>query len=56
MATACWGFIVAKSTRLETAPLLDFASLQVTNTKIYQQVIHKWLWIGWGQNFKSPRT
>ena len=48
MATACWDFIVAKSTPLKTAPLLDFASLQVTNIKIRPQVIHKCLWVAWG--------
>jgi hypothetical protein len=48
MATACWAFIVAKSTPLETAPLLDFLSLQCANTEICQQVIHKSMWMGWG--------
>jgi hypothetical protein len=33
MATACWAFIVAKSTRLEPAPLLVFRPLQATNSK-----------------------
>jgi hypothetical protein len=41
MATACWAFIVAKSTSLKTAPLLDFGSLQDTNIEIRQQDIHK---------------
>jgi hypothetical protein len=49
MATACWAFIVAKSTLPEAAPLLDFPSLQRANMKIHQQLIHKALWIGWGQ-------
>jgi hypothetical protein len=31
MATACWDFIVARTTRRKTAPLLDLFSLQVTN-------------------------
>jgi hypothetical protein len=48
MATACWDFIVAKSTPLETAPLLDFAPLRVPNMKIYSQLIHKHLWTTWG--------
>jgi hypothetical protein len=48
MATACWAFIVAKSTPPETAPLLDFLSLQVTNSKIFPQLIHKALWVAWG--------
>jgi hypothetical protein len=48
MATACWAFIVAKSTPLETAPLLDLFSLQGSNTKIYTQFIHKVLWAAWG--------
>jgi hypothetical protein len=49
MATACWAFIVAKSTRREAAPILDFSSLQRANRKIHQQLIHKCLWISWGQ-------
>jgi hypothetical protein len=48
MATACWAFIVAKSTSLKTAPMLDFASLQGANIEIHQQLIHKHLWTGWG--------
>jgi len=48
MATACWAFIVAKSTVLKTAPLLDFSPLQATNMKIYKQVIHKSMWTAWG--------
>jgi hypothetical protein len=48
MATACWGFIVAKSTPLETAPLLDFSPLQVTNRRIHPQLINKRLWSNWG--------
>jgi len=48
MATACWAFIVAKSPPLETAPLLDFTPLRVTNSEIYQQFIHKCLWAAWG--------
>jgi hypothetical protein len=31
MATACWDFIVATTTGLETAPLLDLLSLQPSN-------------------------
>ena len=34
MATACWDFIVARTTPRETAPLLDFFSLRVTNKEI----------------------
>src|SRR5690242_12594264 len=41
MATACWDFIVARTTPRETAPLLDFFSLRVTNKRnsstCYQQ-------------------
>jgi hypothetical protein len=48
MATACWAFIVAKSTALETAPLLDFSSLQATNIEIHPQLIHKSMWTAWG--------
>jgi hypothetical protein len=49
MATACWAFIVATSPPLETAPLLDFSSLQAANTETYKQLIHKCLWTSWGQ-------
>jgi hypothetical protein len=48
MATACWAFIVAKSTSPKTAPLLDFGSLHATNIEIRQQDIHNWLWTIWG--------
>src|SRR5258705_9082530 len=48
MATACWDFIVVKTARLQTAPLLDFFSLQAANRIIYQQDIHKALWMSWG--------
>jgi hypothetical protein len=40
LATACWDFIVAKTPRLETAPVLDFTPLHATNKKCYQQFIH----------------
>jgi hypothetical protein len=48
LATACWDFIVVKRARLQTAPLLDFSSLQAANRIIYTQVIHKRLWMSWG--------
>jgi hypothetical protein len=48
MATACWAFIVAKRPPPKTAPLLDFTPLRVANIKIYQQFIHKYLWVAWG--------
>ncbi|MDP9043211.1 MAG: hypothetical protein M3O01_00240 [Pseudomonadota bacterium] len=48
LATACWDFIVVKRGRLQTAPVLDFLSLQGANSKNYQQVIHKSLWMSWG--------
>jgi hypothetical protein len=54
MATACWAFIVAKATSLEPAPSLDISPLRGTNMKIHQQLIHKRLWMGWGQ-FQVPR-
>jgi hypothetical protein len=54
MATACWAFIVAKSTLPEAAPLLDFPSLQRANMEIHQQLIHKALWIRWGQFLGPP--
>jgi hypothetical protein len=41
MATACWAFIVAKSTLLETAPVLHFPSLPVANRKRCAQFMHK---------------
>jgi hypothetical protein len=40
MATACWAFIVAKRTGLETAPLLDFRSLHLANIDFHPQLIH----------------
>jgi hypothetical protein len=49
MATACWWFIVATAIPLEPAPTLVISSLRGTNMKIYQQLIHNLLWMGWGQ-------
>jgi hypothetical protein len=49
MATACWAFIVVKRTPLETAPLLDFFRCSVPTAKNHPQVIHKALWMIWGQ-------
>jgi hypothetical protein len=40
LATACWAFIVAKSTRLETAPLLDFTPLHSANRNFCPQDIN----------------
>jgi hypothetical protein len=40
LATACWAFIVAKSTAWEAAPMLDFEPLQGANMKNHPQVIH----------------
>jgi hypothetical protein len=48
MATACWAFIVVKTTRLETAPMLDFSSLQAANSESHPHIIHNTLWMGWG--------
>jgi len=48
LATACWDFIVVKRTALQTAPLLDFSSLQAANRISHTQVIHKRLWMAWG--------
>jgi hypothetical protein len=48
MATACWDFIVVKRALLQTAPLLDFLSLQSSNRISHQQLIHNVLWTGWG--------
>jgi hypothetical protein len=48
MATACWAFIVVKTTPLKTAPVLDFSSLQAANSRFHPQIIHKALWTGWG--------
>jgi hypothetical protein len=48
MATACWDFIVAKSTPPEPAPMLDFSSLQGANMDFHPQVMHKDLWMAWG--------
>jgi hypothetical protein len=41
LATACWATIVAKSTRLEPAPMLDLRPLRAANTKFHQQFIHR---------------
>ncbi len=30
--------------------MLDFSALQVANTKSYQQYMHKYLWVIWGQS------
>jgi hypothetical protein len=49
MATACWDFIVVKRDPLQTAPLLDFSSLQRANRISHPQFIHKCLWMAWGQ-------
>src|SRR4051794_10190721 len=46
MATACWAFIVVKTTWLQTAPMLDFSSLQPANSKNHQQLVHRRLWMG----------
>ncbi|HNJ82717.1 MAG TPA: hypothetical protein PLG92_02655 [Piscinibacter sp.] len=48
MATACWAFIVAKSTLREAAPILDFCALLSSNIEFHTQDIHKALWITWG--------
>jgi len=48
MATACWAFIVVKTTPLKTAPVLDFSSLQAANSQIHPQFFHNVLWMGWG--------
>jgi hypothetical protein len=48
MATACWAFIVAKSTAPKAAPMLDFCSLQRANKKFYPHIINKALWTEWG--------
>jgi hypothetical protein len=48
MATACWDFIVAKSTLPETAPLLDFFPLRAPNINFHTQLIHKSMWTAWG--------
>jgi len=48
LATACWAFIVAKTTRAETASLLDFASLHLANSDLSTQVINMFLLMTWG--------
>jgi hypothetical protein len=40
LATACWGFIVAKTILPEPAPVLVFRPLQVSNSKSYTQLIY----------------
>ncbi|HEY8710282.1 MAG TPA: hypothetical protein VIM34_20075 [Burkholderiaceae bacterium] len=49
LATACWDFIVVKRVQPQTAPLLDFSSLQHANKESCKQVINKSLWMSWGQ-------
>jgi hypothetical protein len=44
-----WTFIVATSTPPEAAPILGFSSLQHTNSKTYQQLIYKRLWVACGR-------
>jgi hypothetical protein len=46
--TACWAFIVAKSTGPKAAPMLEFRSLQRANKKFHPHIIHKGLWTVWG--------
>jgi hypothetical protein len=41
MATACWAFIVAKSTLLKTAPVLDFVSLHRANSNFIHSLSTK---------------
>jgi hypothetical protein len=43
MATACWAFIVAKSTLPEPAPMLVFLSLSYSNRRLYAQDINSLL-------------
>jgi hypothetical protein len=52
LATACWCFIVVKTTPPQTAPLLDLSPLQAANMRNRQQVIHNYLWTTWGQFFR----
>jgi hypothetical protein len=49
LATACWDFIVFKRTGPDAAPMLDFSSLQGANSQFHPQIIHKCLWMRWGQ-------
>jgi hypothetical protein len=49
MATACWAFILATASPPKAAPMLVFLSLQGTNKEIHQQLIHKAVWMAWGQ-------
>src|ERR1700693_4453865 len=60
MATACWAFIVAKSTPVETASLLGFcgvARLQHENssTSYAQARVHR-LWTSWRLGEVSGNT
>src|SRR3982751_6898530 len=60
MATACWAFIVAKSTPVETASLLGFcgvARLQHENssTSYAQAWVHR-LWTSWRPEKVSENT
>jgi hypothetical protein len=51
MATACWAFIVAKSTSVETASLLGFYGVarrqhEISSTSYAQDGVHR-LWTRW---------
>jgi hypothetical protein len=48
LATACWAFILTKSTRLKPAPMLDFQPLRVANKKLINSLTtspKKLLWM-----------
>jgi hypothetical protein len=45
----CWAFILATASPPTPAPTLVFLSLQGTNKEIHQQLIHKAVWMAWGQ-------
>jgi hypothetical protein len=45
----CWAFILATASPPGPAPTLVFLSLQGTNKESHQQLIHKAVWMAWGQ-------
>jgi hypothetical protein len=53
LATACWDFIVAKSTLRQAAPTLDFFALRPVHSQSYPQFINIRLWMNWGQVFRQ---
>jgi len=43
------GFHCSQKAGREAAPVLDFSTLRASNSKCHPQIIHKGLWMFWGQ-------